>query len=383
MVPIVSRRFPKFLAGALLVSGSLVFALALCEIALRVMGVEYKTFVVPDHDLGWALRPGGVGWYRAEGQAFVRINRAGFRGPDVPISKPAGTYRIAVLGDSFTVGLDVPDESLFETVLQQRLAANPAVKGKRVEVLNFGVGAYGTTQELLALRLRVLQYKPDLVLLMFFAGNDVSDNLRAVRQSLAESTPYLVRDEKSGTWVLDNSFRKENNWWLGLGATVVYHSRFLQIVNQVRKSWAARHTAPQAASTPPRIEGDPKDPLMQEAWVVTAEALGLIQKECTAAGVDLFAAAIPIPEAANPGSRVNHGATDLVAVDLKFDEVCKSKGIDHLLLYPQLVQFSNEHNQYLYGFPKVGMGVGHWNEHGHRVAGEALAAALAGRIANK
>jgi hypothetical protein len=49
-----------------------------------------------------------------------------------------------------------------------------------MEVLNFGVSAYGTAQELLTLREEVWRYAPDVVVLALFTGNDLSDNSAAL-----------------------------------------------------------------------------------------------------------------------------------------------------------------------------------------------------------
>src|SRR5215217_8838364 len=45
-----------------------------------------------------------------------------------------------------------------------------------VEVINGGVAAYGTGQELLLLDQVGAKLQPDLVLLLFFVGNDVTNN---------------------------------------------------------------------------------------------------------------------------------------------------------------------------------------------------------------
>jgi len=42
-------------------------------------------------------------------------------------------------------------------------------------------------------------------------------------------------------------------------------------------------------------------------------------------------------------------------------------------LGPPLARFAAVHHTYLHGFPPDGLGNGHWNETGHRLAGEILA----------
>jgi hypothetical protein len=62
---------------------------------------------------GFALAPGVEGQYQREGTSYVRINSDGLRDREHPKAKPAGTFRIAVLGDSFTEAMHVPMEQTF------------------------------------------------------------------------------------------------------------------------------------------------------------------------------------------------------------------------------------------------------------------------------
>src|SRR5258707_420722 len=55
-----------------------------------------------------------------------RANKLGLRGPDVPFPKPAGTFRIVVLGDSFVAGYGVAEEHLLTSLLEKQLRAQPS-----------------------------------------------------------------------------------------------------------------------------------------------------------------------------------------------------------------------------------------------------------------
>jgi lysophospholipase L1-like esterase len=93
----------------------------------------------------------------------VRTNAFGMRDREVPERAAPGTLRIAAVGDSITFGWGVPAAETFPEVLERELGA--AGVADRVEVLNFGVGNYNTADELALLRLRVLEFHPDVVLL--------------------------------------------------------------------------------------------------------------------------------------------------------------------------------------------------------------------------
>ena len=91
---------------------SLLCGLLLIEFGLRLLGWSFPIFMHPDLDLGWSYRPGIVGWSSHENTAYLRMNRFGFRGPDWSHRPPTGTFRIAVIGNSFVESSSSPDESL-------------------------------------------------------------------------------------------------------------------------------------------------------------------------------------------------------------------------------------------------------------------------------
>ena len=162
-----------------LVTVSLVVALLLAEAASRVADRficrdNAGEFWEPDRWLGWAHTPGVHGWAKRclrgkpEWQVYTRINSHGLRDRDVPYERQ-GKFRILVLGDSFTEGLQVEQEETFERGLERRL-------GDGVEVLNAGVSGYGTDNELLYFTREGWKYHADLVLLVFNTSNDILEN---------------------------------------------------------------------------------------------------------------------------------------------------------------------------------------------------------------
>ena len=90
---------------------SIVIAIALFEIGLRIAGVSNPIFDDYDPVRGVRLRPGKEGWYRKEGLAYLSINSMGYRDLEHPQKKPPRSFRIAVLGDSFTEARQVPREN--------------------------------------------------------------------------------------------------------------------------------------------------------------------------------------------------------------------------------------------------------------------------------
>ena len=134
--------------NVLLISTSILLGLMICEIGLRAADISYPIFSRIDGDLGAALRPQAEGWFKKEGEVFVRINSAGLRDREHAIPKPDNILRIAVLGDSFAEALQVPMEDTFWAILEREIKECTAVAGREPEV-NFEVSGYGTAQELI------------------------------------------------------------------------------------------------------------------------------------------------------------------------------------------------------------------------------------------
>lgn len=99
-----------------------------------------------------------------------QTNSHGLRDKEYPIDKVDGVFRVAVLGDSFTLPSGVAIEEAFHSLLEDRLSAgNESI---RYEFINFAVGAYTLQQYLSTIRHKALEYDPDLILIGFCAGND-------------------------------------------------------------------------------------------------------------------------------------------------------------------------------------------------------------------
>jgi GDSL-like Lipase/Acylhydrolase family len=113
----------------------------------------------------YELRPGVDEVVRRE-RIRIHINAAGLRDDrDLPRAKPPGTFRVVVLGDSFTFGGKVQVDETFTADLERELRRGDP--SRTAEVLNFAVPGYNTEQEMLSLKEAGLAYEPDLVIVNF------------------------------------------------------------------------------------------------------------------------------------------------------------------------------------------------------------------------
>lgn len=128
-------------------------------------------FFVSDPTRRQRLAPNYDGWF---GGVPVHINRLGFRDSrDSTLAKAPGVFRILVLGDSVTFGHGSIYEHTYPLLLEQQLKRWRS--GVEWQVWNAAVPGYNTSDELAALYDVGPRFKPDLVVIAFYA-NDMFDN---------------------------------------------------------------------------------------------------------------------------------------------------------------------------------------------------------------
>lgn len=190
------------LGKALLLAISCFVALFLCEALTRVVyrrskdldmemwryATQLKT-VSADPQVGFEHLPNRSTYLMG---VDVRTNSYGLRGAETTLEKPTNTYRILVLGDSFTFGWGVSEDQTYPNQVERMLnnqAPRGLPKGVHYEVLNLGVGNYNTVQEVARLRNIGLQFDPDLILLGYFIND--AEPLSSPRHGFLLEHSYL------------------------------------------------------------------------------------------------------------------------------------------------------------------------------------------------
>jgi lysophospholipase L1-like esterase len=161
--------------AALAAAAALALAGLVLELALRAGGAPPAVanplhgFHRNDPVLGWAGAPDlRLRFVRPAFDVQVEHDGLGFRRPDPP-PPAAARERVLVLGDSLVWGWGVGQGELFTDRLQRALAPE-------VAVVNRGVNAYATSQELLLLE-RELARGAFSQVLVFFTPGDLAENL--------------------------------------------------------------------------------------------------------------------------------------------------------------------------------------------------------------
>jgi len=134
-----------------------------------------QTYFQYDQDLGWTVGPnsefaGGLYISNASGIRTSSLRR------ETAAQPLPGILRIAIFGDSFTHGDNVPYEDSWGAIVEAQLSK----MGHNVEVLNLGGPGYGMDQAFLRWRKHGKPLKPDIVIFGFQKSN-VKRNMNILR----------------------------------------------------------------------------------------------------------------------------------------------------------------------------------------------------------
>ena len=176
---LLDRRVGRAQLTVLVVSSAL--SLSCVEVIFRLNDIgnfERAIWIEPIvHGQKYAYYPNGRlvyrypsnprGYFDQNDEVVGTINAGGFRGPWSGVEKPDGVYRVAFLGDSFTLGVGVKDQDTIEENFARSLEA----MGKAVEALNFGVSATATGRQVRLLENYVLEFHPDAVVIVMFLND--------------------------------------------------------------------------------------------------------------------------------------------------------------------------------------------------------------------
>ena len=377
-----------------LLVASLFFSFCLVELYMYVAKIEYPIFQNFDQDRGFSLRPNSSGWWTREGKAFVKINSQGLRDIEHNKSKDLKTIRIAVLGDSFTEARPISLDKTFWKLSEKKLNSCIPEKYKDIEVINFGVTEYSTAQELITLRNNVWQYDPDIILLAFYSGNDVSDNSKKL--SRKNYRPFFYYE--NNTIQLDNSFRETKTYKLlnsfkgQLVITLSSYSRLVQLLKEIYLKFSTsklnhKDIKKEGKSILEEYGGtyqqlyNPSSPDWIEAWKLTEDIILMINSEVKNKQKEFIVITLSNSRQVHPDKKYRDEFMESLKIDDLFypDKRIANLGEKNNFLVFNLAEpmqkYAKKNNIFLHGFDNSieewkGKGEGHWNSDGHFVASE-------------
>ena len=301
--------------------------------------------MVLDAQLGWRHAPGLEKVFANEDGkgCLVVTNEFGNRGPAHGPERRPGTYRILVLGDSFTEGVHVGEEELFTALLEQD---DPVL-----EVVNAGVGGYGTVQELLFLREEGRKFDPDLVIKMFY-GNDLSDNCMSFSPGLGPR-PY-ARIENGQVSIVEDYTDDEYLEFcppVPFASFLLRHSYLFYALNErvYQKVWAEELREKHLA----KLRSVPDPVRLEIYFALLTRMCDMLVADNTAFAVALIATRDEVQD----GHAAYHA---------EIQRFCVQQGIPVLSLLPAMVE-SRANSRRPFFEHDI-----HWTAEGHRVAANDL-----------
>jgi hypothetical protein len=265
-----SRQAPRpsafhgLLPNVLLSVAALIVAIVAAEVACRVVsiGPEYWSprrdvaeprgsfervpFGFVPHAVIRSVYPSNPrGYFDAGNSIDHEFNSVGWRDMEHALEKPANTYRVLGLGDSYLYGQGVRYSDICLTRLQQLLQAT-SPPGITVETINTGISGFNTENERDSLAARGLQYEPDLVI-VHFVLNDI--------EPVRKDGPYWRKGDlflslrNTSTVMLYRPFtnkviwRKDGPWSKQHDVDILDDHRISIFNNNGREEWVAFRTA--------------------------------------------------------------------------------------------------------------------------------------------
>jgi lysophospholipase L1-like esterase len=205
----------------------------------------------------------------------LRFNREGLRGPERPYAKPPGVKRIALVGDSMVAAVATAEERTLASRLERMLAASRPEA--RWEVINAGVSSSSTASELALYRAVLDRYAPDLVVLLFWVGNDLADNSDELTHA-----PRLYFDLDAQGRLRQLPFALQSspvaNWLDRWSRLYVWQKT---AVRQARARWIASSGSLEPTEL---VFAEPEPAAVARAWTITGALLRAFREETAARG---------------------------------------------------------------------------------------------------
>ena len=358
--------------------GALLFkllALALSS-ALGLLFAEAGVRLVRPQSLGvWAMTRDQFVVHQANIEGFTTLqgkrfdtNSVGMRDAEHALEKPADTFRILILGDSFMEAMQVEWADSLPALLEQKLTKS---LGRRIEVINQAVSGWGTDVQLGYLERYGLPYEPDLVLLAMTPHNDISDNATLLFHRESDSG-IMEPVENTDRALLPFAAHKVREWLSG-------HSHLYQLaVGSLRAQRVQRVGRELDSHVFELLREDPSEEI-RAGWRRTLALFDRMDSVSRAHDARLAVFIVPIVYQISDERLAefveSHDATvdalDLLSPQRRMRAWGASRGVPIIDIQPRLREFAIRHQARPYD-----TGDGHWDEDGHRVAAEVVAERL-------
>jgi hypothetical protein len=370
--PARGRRLAGVLANLALSAAAVLITLLAAEAGVRLLSRTSPALLVADPVVGKRFVRGFASRVyvpECDCEVDLRFSRDGLRGPDRPHAKPPGVKRIALVGDSMVAAVATLEERTLVHGLEQRLRVSRP--DATWEVMNAGVSSSNTGSELALYREVLSRYSPDLVVLVFWAGNDLADNSLALTRA-----PRLYFDVDSQGRLRQLPFAFHPSplaEWLDLNSRLYVWQK--TALRQARASLRARRGVVEPVEL---VFARPEPAPAAHAWAITGALLRAFREETAARGAELVLVAAPTAVQVYDdlwAELERRAAREKLALsrdhpDERLRELCREAGIPFLTLAPSFREAAPHRDSRRPEEQLYYQGRFHWND-----AGNALAAA--------
>jgi hypothetical protein len=223
-----------------------------------------------------------------DGSWLFTTNAQGFRDTrDYPHEKEPGVLRVLCLGDSQTEGFETDQAGVYPEIIRRKLSQT----GRKVEVMNTGVSGFGTAEELSFLENEGLKYKPDVVVLGWYA-NDPDDNVKsglfALENGQLEPRKY---EHLPGVAILNVINRVPPLRWASEHSW--FYSLLFNYVWDLKKNLLSKKGAADAAEFTARAPSQDKAAVSYQ-YALSAKLIERLHETCEKAGARLVILDIPL-----------------------------------------------------------------------------------------
>jgi len=346
----------------------------------------------PDSLLAVVHIPNSRCLYTTDDYSVVfQFNSKGIRGPEYSYFKPAGEYRILILGDSFAMGYGVNFDDLFSEILKRKLNNNRKDCAKSFQIINTGVGGWCTGTELLFFDDEGKKYKPDLTIVMFFENdawnNNQADFYRIYRlgRLLPDiAIPERAKEKSSGRVLAGGSYSlKKIKKWLAENS-YLYKFISFRVKNERHLFLLAKrlHLLGERRPFFPdefRVWRRNYDDQTIAAWKMTEAIMLKMKEETDSAASELLVFYIPTPASIYNSvwrdTQKKYGISDrdcdINKVGIELADICGRNNID--FINPKDVFIKEANGLMAKGRTLYYLHEGHWNVDGNKLVAEILA----------
>ena len=359
--------------------------LLLVEIGVRLF------FIVPPQPGGYYMehkesiftfRPNSSGSFSLKNnqgeviQCTITISSQNVRDKEYG-EKDGNTFRIVMLGDSYTMGHGLKPEDAIDEVLEHFLREE--YNNVNIEVINCGVGGYAPWQERIFLKEYGFAFDPDFVILQLHTANDISGSYSKIGKCLHaidvkwEQDLLNYRYKNGLSFRIERKLKQLSSTYRVLLAASKSPGFVLRLAKTCRLFPLKHYPA-----VIPKSERDPYAeaclkqwyPELEEAWGMYADTIKGIRDDCLERNIDLIAFSHGSPNSIMPEywKNINTQFKDISYEpnkDIRLtNELFAKLNIPYVDVFSTLNKYPCDEIYYIYD--------GHFTSQGVRVIAECL-----------